>query len=65
VITAPIATAATGMVRTAIYDAIERLVAAEVLMPLSESKRNRSWEATGLLDLIERLEMGEIPVRDA
>jgi len=36
-------------------------VAAQILVPLSESKRNRSWEATGLLDLIERLEAGQLP----
>ena len=61
IITAPVATVATGRVKTAIYDAIEQLVAARILVPLSESKRNRSWEATGLLDLIERLEAGQLP----
>lgn len=61
IISAPVATVATGRVKTAIYDAIEQLVAAEVLTPLSTSKRNRSWEATGLLDLIERMEAGELP----
>jgi hypothetical protein len=30
-------------------------------LPLSEGKRNRWWEATGLLDLIARLEAGELP----
>ncbi len=55
------ATVATGRVKAAIYDGIEQLVAAKVLVPLSESKRNRSWEATGLLDLIERLEAGQLP----
>jgi len=34
---------------------------AGVLEPLSASKRNRSWEAVGLLDLVERLEAGELP----
>lgn len=62
IITAPVATVATGRVKTAIYDAIEQLVAAQILVPVSESKRNRSWEATGLLDLIGRLEAGELPV---
>lgn len=61
IITAPVAAVVTGRVKTAIYDAIEQLVAAQILVPLSESKRNRSWEASGLLDLIERLEAGERP----
>lgn len=61
IITAPVATVATGRVKTAIYVAIEQLVAANVLAPLSKSKRNRSWEAVGLLDLIERLEAGQLP----
>ncbi|HEV2643917.1 MAG TPA: hypothetical protein VGT98_14470, partial [Candidatus Elarobacter sp.] len=61
IITAPVATVATGRVKAAIYDGIEQLVAAEVLTPLSSSKRNRSWEASGLLDLVERLEAGQLP----
>lgn len=61
VITAPVATAATGKVKTAIYRAIEQLVEAKVLRPLSASKRNRAWEAEGLLDLIEQLESGQFP----
>lgn len=62
IITAPVATAVTGRVKAAIYDGIEQLVNAGVLLPLTASKRNRSWEASGLLDLIERLEAGELPV---
>ena len=61
IITAPVATVATGRVKTAIYVAIEQLVTAKVLAPLSKSKRNRSWEAAGLLDLVERLEAGQLP----
>lgn len=61
IITAPVATVATGRVKAAIYNAVEQLVGAKVLIPLSESKRNRSWEAAGLLDLIERLEAGQLP----
>ena len=38
-----------------------QLVAANVLTPLSASKRNRAWEADGLLTLIERLEAGQLP----
>jgi Fic family protein len=61
IITAPVATVATGRVKTAIYSAIEQLVAAGILTPLSPSKRNRAWEAAGLLHLIERLEAGQLP----
>jgi Fic family protein len=61
IITAPVASVATGRAKAAIYDGIEQLVAANVLIPLSESKRNRSWEASGLLELIERMEAGELP----
>jgi hypothetical protein len=32
-----------------------------VLEPLSASRRNRSWEVTGLLDLVESLESGRAP----
>lgn len=60
-ITAPVAVAATGRARAAIYQAIEQLEAAGVLVPLSESRRNRAWEATGLLDLIAGFEAGQLP----
>ncbi|MDQ3981509.1 MAG: Fic family protein, partial [Actinomycetota bacterium] len=36
--------------------AIDALVEAGIVTPLSESKRNRSWEASELIDLVERLE---------
>ena len=38
--------------------AIGQLESAGVLRPLSESQRNRSWEAVGLLDLLAALEEG-------
>ena len=37
---------------------IDQLDVAGVLTPLSESQRNRSWEAVGLLDLLAALEEG-------
>lgn len=58
VITAPVAAAATGRAKAAIHQAIRQLSECGVLEPVSESKRNRSWEATGLLDLLEGLEAG-------
>jgi Fic family protein len=61
IISAPVAAAAVRHSKVAIYDAISRLTDAGVLQPLSESARNRSWEATGLLPLIAALEAGELP----
>lgn len=61
VITTPVATAATGRAKSAIHQAIEQLTECGVLEPLSASKRNRSWEAVGLLDLLEGLEAGDHP----
>jgi Fic family protein len=62
VVTAPVATAATGLAKVAVYRGIERLEGAGVLLPLTgRAKRNRAWEAAGLLPLIERLEAGALP----
>jgi Fic family protein len=61
VITAPVAAAATGRAKSAIHQAISGLEEAGVLEPLSESRRNRSWEATGLLELLAALERGDLP----
>jgi Fic family protein len=56
VITLPIATAVTGRSKSSTAVALEQLVEAEVLLPLSQSRRNRAWEAEGLLDLLAGLE---------
>jgi hypothetical protein len=58
VITAPVAAAATGRAKAAIHQAFKQLSEYGVLEPISESKRNRSWEASGLLELLEGLEAG-------
>jgi Fic family protein len=63
VITAPLVAAATGRAKSAVHNALEQLVDSGVLAPLSQSKRNRSWEAVGLLDLLEGLETGRAPKR--
>jgi hypothetical protein len=60
-ISGPVATAATGRAKAAVYSAIDQLVSAGILEPLSEGKRNRSWEAVGLLSLIAQLEAGTLP----
>jgi Fic family protein len=59
VITGSIAAAATGRARAAVYQGLSELVSAGVLIPLSQSRRNQSWEALGLLDLIAGLEAGD------
>ncbi len=61
IITAAIAGAVTGRAKAAVHNALEQLAEVGVLEPASGGKRNRSWEATGLLDLISRLEAGELP----
>ena len=52
---------ATGRAKSAVHAAVRQLVEAGVLVPLSTSKRNRLWEASGLLDLVEGLEEGRPP----
>jgi Fic family protein len=55
VVTLPVATAATGRSKSSTAVAIDLLTGAGVLVPLSTSKRNRAWEAHGLLDLLAGL----------
>jgi len=64
-LSAPVATAVTGRSKSRVYEAIEQLVAAGVLLPLSPGRRNRSWEAAGLLDLIAQLEQGQLTARES
>lgn len=61
VITAPVAATVTGRAKAAIHQGIKQLTDCGVLEPLSDSKRNRSWEAAGLLELLEGLEAGRAP----
>ncbi len=46
--------------KPAVNGAINQLVEAGVLIPLSTNRRNRAWEAAGLLELIARLESGDL-----
>ena len=55
------AAALTGRAKSRVYEAIEQLVTAGVLLPLSSGQRNRWWEADGLLDLVAELEGGHPP----
>ena len=61
IITAPVAAAVTHRAKAAIYQALSELQDAGVLVPLSPSRRNQSWEAVGLLDLLAGLEAGRFP----
>jgi Fic family protein len=56
VIMGPTAVAVTGRSKPAVNQAIEQLVAAGVLVPVTTGARNRAWEVHGMLDLIESLE---------
>lgn len=58
VMTLPVGVAATGKSKPAVNGAIPDLVAAGILRSLSDSRRNRAWEASELLDLIVDLESG-------
>ncbi len=64
VITVPVGVAKVNRTKPAVNGGINQLVKAGVLRPLSENKRNRAWEATGLLALLARLESGEYPEED-
>jgi Fic family protein len=61
IISAPVAAIATGRAKAAIYEGIAQLTDAGILEPLSQNRRNRSWEASGLLPIIAQLEEGTLP----
>jgi Fic family protein len=52
IISQPVAVTATGRSRPAVQQGIDQLVSVGVLAPLSTGRRNRQWEAAGLLDLV-------------
>ncbi len=60
-ISAPVAAAVTNRAKVRVYEGIEQLVSAGVLLLLTSGRRNRWWEADGLLEVIGRLEAGELP----
>jgi Fic family protein len=57
IVTVPVAVAATKRTRPAVANAVVELEDAGILRRLSESARNRAWEAEDLSDLIVRLEV--------
>lgn len=61
VITAPIATAASARAKASVYEALDQLVTAGVLLPLPGSPRKQSWEVFGMLELLAGLEAGQTP----
>ena len=61
IITAPVAAAATGRAKPRVYQGLESLQKAGVLLPMTRKRRNQAWEAAGLLSLLEGLEAGELP----
>ena len=56
IVTIAVGVAVTGRSRPAVRNAITDLVKASVLIPVSQSPKNKSWEAAGLLGLIEGFE---------
>lgn len=61
IITSPVAQVLTGGSPPSVNKAIADLEASGILLPLYKGKRNRSWEAEGLLELLALLENGETP----
>jgi len=61
VITTVIAGAVTGRAKAAVHNALDQLEEAGILVSVAGGKRNRIWEASGLLDLIAEIEAGELP----
>lgn len=55
VISVPVGVAATGRSKPSVDQAMRQLEHAGVLIALSGGRRNRAWEASGLLDLVEAL----------
>jgi Fic family protein len=61
VITVAVGAAATGRTKPAVNNAVAELAEAGILRAVSESRRNRAWEASRLLDLIVAMETGKTP----
>ncbi len=62
VITLPVAVAATERTKAVVNQALGQLEQVGVLVRLSRGERNRTWEASGLLDLLTDLEAGRPPM---
>jgi hypothetical protein len=60
-ITVAVAVAVVGRTKAAVSEAMAQLELAGVLIRESQSQRNRTWEARGLLNLLNDLESGVTP----
>ncbi len=60
-LSAPVATAISRRSKSRVYEGVEQLVNAGVLLPLTTGQRNRWWEADGLFALIAQIESGQPP----
>src|SRR5690606_14166735 len=58
----PLAGARLKPAKSSVHQAVDDLVAAGVLAPVRNTQRNRVWEAVGLLEILEGLESGRVPV---
>lgn len=61
VISTASAIAAIGRAKSTVHVAVRQLVEAGILLPLSRSRRNRQWEALGLLEQLDSLDAGLPP----
>jgi Fic family protein len=59
IISTAVGVALTGRTKPRVQQAIDQLVEAEVLIPVSGGRRNRQWEAAGLLDVLSDLESAQ------
>ncbi|HEX2166371.1 MAG TPA: Fic family protein [Longimicrobiales bacterium] len=59
-ITAPIAAAVTKRSRPQVYEGIEQLIGAGILLPAGKAGRAQVYEVRGLLDVMEALERGDL-----
>lgn len=57
-ISVPVAVAATGRTKVVVNEALLKMESAGVVVRASQGQRNRTWEASGLLDLLADLEAG-------
>ena len=64
-VTTAVGVAATSKSRPAVIQAISHLAEAGVLVPLSDDRRNRVWEAPELVELVRDLEEGRAVARAA
>lgn len=60
-LTGPVLVAKSARSRARVYEALQILESAGILVPLTGGKRNQAWEPAGLSDLIAQMEAGVLP----